>query len=204
MAQEAKAKAKSGEKKPKPPPEIRDIPSSVFRSLAAKTIDGEDCSFADLDAKVFLITNVSSKCGFTKRNYTEMVELKEKLKAESFEILGFPCNQFGGQEPGNPQEIKAFTASYNVNFPIMEKIDVNGPNTHPVFQTLKGEGGADIRWNFVTKWIVICPAGSETCTIERHDATPNPLELEPRIVAALKSSGAAGPRAAPAGAAAKL
>jgi len=110
--------------------------------------------------------------------------LKEKLKDEPFEILAFPCNQFGNQEPGNADDIKKFASDRGANFTMMEKIDVNGKDTHPVYKTLKGPDGADIRWNFFTKFIVQC--SGDGFPIERHDGAPPPLSLEPYIQQMLK------------------
>merc|ERR1712125_295558 len=86
------------------------------------------------------VTNVASNCGFTASNYKDLVELYDKYRGEDFEILAFPCNQFGGQEPGSNDQIKDFTKKYGVEFPVTEKVNVNGPKTHPFFLYLKEKG----------------------------------------------------------------
>jgi len=119
----------------------------------------------------------------TKRNYEELVALHNKLglmQSRPFEILAFPCNQFGGQEPGTSADIQKFADGYGVKFRMMEKIEVNGPGAHPVYTFLKGEAGADIRWNFFTKFIVCC--GATECQILRYDGAPNPSTLEGDVV----------------------
>nr|QBY35584.1 glutathione peroxidase 2 [Dunaliella salina] len=105
--------------------------------------------------KVVIVTNVASKCGFTDANYKGLQATYEKYSAYGLEILAFPCDQFGHQEPGTEEEISQFCSeNYKVTFPLFSKVDVNGPNTHPVFQFLKAKlpkqkgGGSDIGWNF--------------------------------------------------------
>lgn len=122
----------------------------------------------------------------TKKNYEQLVNLSQKLKSRPFEILAFPCNQFGGQEPGAPQEIREFANRHGVTFMMMEKIDVNGDDTHPVYALLKGEG-ANILWNFSSKFIIDCD--SEKCQIRRYDGAPNPSTLEGDIVELLDAAG---------------
>lgn len=112
-----------------------------------------------------------------------MVELYDGLKgkpafANSFELLAFPCNQFGAQEPGSPQEIAGVTARYGVKFPMMAKVDVNGGGAHPVFKLMKGDGG-NIQWNFATKFLVAC--GKSECEARRFDGSPPPLALKGAI-----------------------
>jgi len=112
-----------------------------------------------------LVVNVASKCGLTPQ-YTGLEALHEKYKDRGFAVLGFPCNQFGGQEPGSAEEIETFcSTTYGVTFPMMEKIEVNGENTHPIYEELKavadGEGhSGDIRWNF--EKFVVAPGGKIT------------------------------------------
>jgi glutathione peroxidase len=116
-------------------------------------IDGKEVSLSDYEGKVLLIVNVASKCGYTKQ-YTGLQAIYEKYKDQGFVVLGFPCNQFGGQEPGTEKEIKEFCeANFDVTFPMFSKIDVNGDNTHPLYKYLKSNakgtmGTADIKWNF--------------------------------------------------------
>lgn len=131
--------------------------NSIY-GISAKTIDGETKSIAEYKGKVMLIVNVASKCGFTKQ-YKELEAVYRKFKDKGFVILGFPCNQFGSQEPGTNQEIKEFcNSTYNVTFPLFDKIEVNGDNTHPLYKFLKDEkpgfiGTKSIKWNF-TKFLV--------------------------------------------------
>jgi len=124
----------------------------------AKTIDGSDVSLNDYRGEVLLIVNVASKCIFTP-HYEGLEKLYEKFRGRRFSILGFPCNQFGDQEPGSETEIKSFcSTNYNVTFPLFSKIDVNGPAAHPLWEFLKNEkpgafGTRRIKWNF-TKFLV--------------------------------------------------
>src|SRR3990170_4735234 len=117
-----------------------------------KTLKGEDASLKDYEGETVLVVNVASKCGLTPQ-YTGLEELHEKYKDKGFAVLGFPCNQFGGQEPGSPEEIETFcSTTYGVTFPMFEKIDVNGDAQHPLYQALKDTADAeghsgDIRWN---------------------------------------------------------
>jgi glutathione peroxidase len=122
-----------------------------------KDINGEEVSLSKFAGKVLLIVNVASKCGFTPQ-YKGLEEIYEKFKGEVV-VLGFPCNQFGHQEPGNADEIKNFCSlNYDVKFPLFEKIDVNGANAHPLYGFLKESkpgllGTEAIKWNF-TKFLV--------------------------------------------------
>ncbi len=126
--------------------------------FTAKTIDGEDQKLADYEGKVLLVVNVASKCGFTPQ-YKGLEALYRKYKEGGFSVLGFPCNQFGAQEPGPEDEIMDFcTTHYDVTFPMFAKIDVNGPQTHPLYEHLKAEklgigGTRSIKWNF-TKFLI--------------------------------------------------
>lgn len=131
---------------------------SELYDIEVTTLDGKTKDLHDLEGKVALFVNVASKCGFTPQ-YAGLEKLYEKHKDDGLVILGFPCNQFGAQEPGTEEEIGAFCEkNYGVTFPMHAKIDVNGPNTHPVYQFLKGEkpgvlGTEKIKWNF-TKFLV--------------------------------------------------
>lgn len=123
---------------------------SVYE-FKAKTIGGKEISLSEYKGKALLIVNVASKCGFTPQ-YSGLEKLYEKHKGQGFEILGFPCNQFGKQEPGTEAEIKKFCeVNYKVTFPLFSKIEVNGPGTHPLYKFLKQ--GKDIGWNF-TKFLI--------------------------------------------------
>lgn len=153
--------------------------SSEFYSLIAKTIKGVDFPLAQLQGKVVLIVNVASKCGFTPQ-YTGLEALYKKYKDQGLVILGFPCNQFGSQEPGSPEEIQQFCSlNYPVSFPIMEKVEVNGDNTHPVYKFLKSQKKQlfmeRIKWNFekflVNKEGVVVDRFSSLTTPESLDAT---------------------------------
>ncbi|CAN5466264.1 glutathione peroxidase [soil metagenome] len=118
-----------------------------------KTLRGEPASLADHKGQALLIVNVASKCGLTPQ-YTALEALHERYADRGFSVLGFPCNQFGGQEPGTAEEIETFcSTTYGVTFPVYEKVDVNGPSRHPLYEELTAvsdaEGGAgDIQWNF--------------------------------------------------------
>ena len=126
--------------------------------LSATLLDGQTVSLAPLKGQVLLIVNTASQCGFTPQ-YQGLEQLYRTYKERGFEVLGFPCNQFGAQEPGTAEEIGAFCErNYRVSFPVFAKIDVNGPNTHPVYQFLKARkrgilGTSRIKWNF-TKFLV--------------------------------------------------
>jgi glutathione peroxidase len=121
--------------------------------LPVTTIDGRDTTLADYTGQTLLIVNVASKCGFT-RQYAGLEALHERYAERGFAVLGFPCNQFGGQEPGTETEIQAFcSATYGVTFPMFAKVEVNGADRHPLYaaltQTADAEGAAgDIQWNF--------------------------------------------------------
>ena len=123
-----------------------------------KSIDGQMVDLSIYKDKVLLIVNTASKCGFTKQ-YTGLEELYKNYKDKGLVVLGFPCNQFGSQEPGDEAEIKEFCSlTYKVNFPMFAKIDVNGDNTDPVYKFLKNSakgvlGSEVIKWNF-TKFLV--------------------------------------------------
>jgi glutathione peroxidase len=125
---------------------------SVY-DFGVKTLSGQPGSLADLSGKTLLIVNVASKCGLTPQ-YAGLERLHERFAQRGFSVVGFPCNQFGGQEPGSPEEIGEFcSATYGVTFPMFEKIDVNGAGRHPIYTELTavldadGQAG-DIQWNF--------------------------------------------------------
>jgi glutathione peroxidase len=121
--------------------------------IPVKTLAGENSSLGSLSGKTLLVVNVASRCGLTPQ-YTALEKLHEQFAPRGFAVIGFPCNQFGGQEPGTAEQIAEFcSASYGVTFPMFEKIDVNGPGRHPIYAELtatpdaNGEAG-DIQWNF--------------------------------------------------------
>lgn len=127
-------------------------------SIQAKDIQGKETSLQDYKGKVLLIVNVASRCGFTPQ-YAGLEKLYQNWKDKGLVILGFPCNQFGKQEPGTEGEIKEFCDSqYQVSFPLFAKVEVNGPHSHPLYQLLKTQakgmmGSESIKWNF-TKFLV--------------------------------------------------
>jgi glutathione peroxidase len=153
--------------------------------FTAKSLSGEDVSFADYRGKVLLIVNTASKCGFTPQ-YAGLEKLHEELSPRGFAVLGFPCNQFGQQEPGDAQEIQKFCSlSYNVTFPMFAKIDVNGANAHPLYEFLKSEksgllGIEAIKWNF-SKFLV----DQQGRVVERYAPTTTPASLKGDIEALL-------------------
>lgn len=162
--------------------------SNSIYEIPVKTIDGTDTTLEPYRGKVLLIVNVASKCGFTHQ-YKGLEELYQKHKDNGLVVLGFPCNQFGGQEPGSEAEIKSFCSlNYGVTFPMFSKIDVNGPNEHPLYQFLKSQKGGllgfdSIKWNF-TKFLV-----SRSGTVfGRYAPTNSPQSLESDIQKLLDQS----------------
>ena len=130
----------------------------MLPNIPLKRLNGAQENLQDYDGKVLLIVNVASRCGFTPQ-YRDLQNLYEENKAHGLEILGFPCNQFGAQEPGSADEISQFcSANYGVTFPMFEKIDVNGAAEHPLYAFLKEQapgilGTTGIKWNF-TKFLL--------------------------------------------------
>jgi glutathione peroxidase len=129
-----------------------------LHDFTAKDIEGKERALSDFRGKALLVVNVASRCGLTP-HYTELQKLHQELGPRGFEVVGFPCNQFGAQEPGSEAEIKEFCSTrYDVTFPLFSKIDVNGPARHPLYdwltaQTVGPDGAGDIQWNFA-KFIV--------------------------------------------------
>merc|ERR1712003_111734 len=111
----------------------------AIKDIKLKDIDNRSIDPSKYVGKVLLVTNVASNCGFTASNYKDLVELYDKYRGDDFEILAFPCNQFGGQEPGSNSQIKDFTKKYGVEFQVTEKVNVNGPDTHPLLQIFERE-----------------------------------------------------------------
>ncbi|KAH8504085.1 hypothetical protein Peur_046336 [Populus x canadensis] len=149
--------------------------------FTVKDIDGKDVALSKFKGKALLIVNVASKCGLTSSNYSELTHIYEKYKTQGFEILAFPCNQFGGQEPGSNPEIKQFACTrYKAEFPIFDKVDVNGPSTAPVYQFLKSSAGGFlgdlIKWNF-EKFLV----DKNGKVVERYQPTTSPFQIEKDI-----------------------
>ena len=153
--------------------------------IAVKDIDHKDTSLGAYQGKVLLVVNVASKCGFTPQ-YTALQAVYEKYKDKGLVILGFPCNQFGSQEPGTDEQIKLFCSTkYNVTFPLFDKIEVNGSNRHPLYTALAGSDSpfpGDIKWNF-TKFLI----GRDGTILKRFDSktTPDSPEVTAAIEAAL-------------------
>jgi glutathione peroxidase len=152
--------------------------------FTARSLAGEDVPLKRFEGEVLLIVNTASACGFTPQ-YEGLEALYRELSPRGFSVLGFPCNQFGRQEPGSREEIAAFCASkYDVTFPMFDKIDVNGTNAHPLYQHLKGEKsgllGAAIKWNF-TKFVV----DRVGKVVARHAPTARPEGLRQAIEALL-------------------
>ena len=151
----------------------------------AELLEGETKALADYKGKVMLIVNTASKCGFTPQ-FAGLEKLYEKYKSQGLEILGFPCNQFGGQDPGTNKEIGNFCQrNYGVTFPMFAKVDVKGPEAHVIFRFLTREakgilGSQNIKWNF-TKFLV----GRNGEVLGRYAPTTKPEALEADIEKAL-------------------
>jgi glutathione peroxidase len=148
-------------------------------------LDGQPADLHQYEDKALLVVNVASKCGLTPQ-YEGLENLHEKYGSRGFEVLGFPCNQFMGQEPGTPEEIREFCdTNYHVQFPLFEKIDVNGANQHPLFAELEqtadadGEAG-DVKWNF--EKFLVAPGGKIVGRF-RPQVTPE----DPALVEAIES-----------------
>ncbi len=156
-----------------------------FYDFSATTLQGKEISMADFKDKVVLVVNTASKCGFTPQ-YQGLQALYEKYADEGLVILGFPCNQFGQQEPGDAKQIEGeCLINYGVSFPMFAKTDVNGPNAHPLFGYLKtqlpGLLGGKIKWNF-TKFLI----GRDGRPVKRYAPFTKPEKLVPAIEKALK------------------
>jgi glutathione peroxidase len=157
--------------------------SGVY-DFSAASLAGDDVPLTRYEGQVLLIVNTASKCGFTPQ-YEGLEALHRELSPRGFAVLGFPCNQFGGQEPGDAKEIAEFCETkYDVSFPMFAKIDVNGAHAHPLYNYLKGEKtgllGSSIKWNF-TKFLVD-RAGK---VVARHAPTATPQGLKKEIEALL-------------------
>jgi len=158
-------------------------------NFAVKTIDGAEQQLADYKGKALLIVNVASECGLTPQ-YEGLQKLDAELAPKGFAVLGFPCNQFGGQEPGSNADVKKFcTTSYGVTFPLFSKIEVNGQGRAPLYswlttQSTKPDGPGDIKWNFAK--FVVDRTGA---VVARFDpsTTPTAPEVRAAIQKALDS-----------------
>ena len=159
---------------------------SSVSEFPIKSLTGQDSSIGEHLGKAALVVNVASKCGLTPQ-YTALEELQKTYAGRGFSVLGFPCNQFGGQEPGTADEIAEFcSATYGVSFPMFEKIEVNGPGRHPVYQELtavpdaSGEAG-DIQWNF--EKFLVRPDGTVAARF-RPRTTPD----SPEVIAVIEEN----------------
>lgn len=157
----------------------------TFYQLTATRLHGEPVSMADYAGKLVLVVNTASHCGFSPQ-YAGLEALYKKYAAQGLVVLGFPCNQFGNQEPGGADEIsQTCHIDYGVSFPIFEKVEVNGAATHPVFRYLKNELpgvlGGRIKWNF-TKFLI----GRDGKPLKRFAPFTTPEKIETAILAALK------------------
>jgi glutathione peroxidase len=174
-----------------PAPGTAPAPNAVTKELdpmwdaPIKTLKGKDTKLADYKGKALLLVNVASKCGNTPQ-YAVLEALQKKYEPQGFTVVGFPCNQFKGQEPGTAEEIQEFcSTTYGVTFPLMEKIEVNGPSRHPIYQTLTqlkdttGQAG-DIHWNF-EKFVV----SADGTQITRF--SPKTQPDDPALIAALEA-----------------
>jgi len=153
--------------------------------ISARDITGAERPLAEYRGKVLLVVNVASRCGFTPQ-YTGLEALYRKYHDRGFEVLGFPCNQFGSQEPGSEAEISTFcSTTYDVSFPLFAKVDVNGADAHPLYRLLKGEkpgilGTEAIKWNF-TKFLV----NRQGEVVKRYAPTDKPEDLDGAVAALL-------------------
>ena len=158
---------------------------STVYDFKARQINGLDIALSEFKGKVMLIVNTASQCGFTPQ-FGGLEELHKTYAGQGLVVLGFPCNQFGAQDPGNDNEIATFCeVNYGVSFPMMSKIKVNGPSAHPLYQWLSSEapgllGSKAIKWNF-TKFLV----GKDGRVIKRYAPLDKPADLAKDIEAAL-------------------
>ena len=158
--------------------------ASSFHDLSARALDGREIPFSDYRGKVVLVVNTASRCGFTHQ-YAGLEALHERYAGEGLAVLGFPCNQFGGQEPGERDSIEACITGFGVAFQMFEKVEVNGPNAHPVFRwltaALPGLVGSAIKWNF-TKFLI----ARDGTPLDRYASLTSPEGLEADVAAALR------------------
>ncbi len=149
------------------------------------TLDGREATLGEYEGKALLLVNVASRCGLTPQ-YTALEQLQEDYGGKGFSVLGFPCNQFGGQEPGSAEEIQEFcSTTYGVSFPLFEKLEVNGPGRHPLYDELtrqpdvEGTAG-DVTWNF--EKFLVSPAGEVVARFR-----PQTVPDDPAVVAAIEA-----------------
>lgn len=157
----------------------------MFPNIPLERLDGSVENISDYIGKVLLVVNVASECGFTSQ-YRELQSLYQEFHDKGFEILAFPCNQFGAQEPGTAEQIQAFcTVNYGVTFPVFKKTNVNGSDTHPLFEYLKTAapgllGTEAIKWNF-TKFLI----NREGLPVKRFASATTPKSIQADIQALL-------------------
>ncbi len=165
----------------------RPLRAGSLYDIPVRDIDGKSTTLAPYRGQVVLIVNVASECGYTPQ-YRGLEALYRKFQGQGLVILGFPCNQFGGQEPGSNAQIKQFcTSTYQVSFPLFEKIEVNGPGRHPLYVALAGKTSpfpGDITWNF-NKFLI----GRDGRILERFDSDAEPES--PPVVKAIAAALAA-------------
>jgi len=167
---------------------VRTHAADSIYNISLTDIDGKSTSLKAYKGKVLLIVNVASRCGYTPQ-YAGLEALQEKYKDQGFTVLGVPCNQFGGQEPGTNEEIKQFCSSkYQVTFPLSDKIEVNGPNRHPLYALLAGGGSpfpGDIKWNF-SKFLI----GRDGKILKRFESKvkPDSAELTQAVESAIAAN----------------
>ena len=162
---------------------------TALGDFTATTIDGREISLSEYEGEVALVVNTASECGFTPQ-FAGLEELHRTYRDRGFSVLGFPCNQFGGQEPGTEAEISGFCEkNHGVTFPMFAKVDVNGDDAHPLFRWLKSEKkgllGGRIKWNF-TKFLV----GRDGEVIARYAPNTEPKDIADDIRAALATTAA--------------
>ena len=162
---------------------------TTISDFHATSIDGQDVDLASYAGEVVLVVNTASQCGFTPQ-YAGLQKLQDTYAERGFTVLGFPCDQFGHQEPGSEEEIASFCeSSFGVSFPMFAKIDVNGSDTHPLYAWLKDEQsgllGGKIKWNF-TKFLV----GRDGTPVNRFAPQTDPLDISDDIEQALAEPGA--------------
>ncbi|KAK4441694.1 putative glutathione peroxidase 4 [Sesamum alatum] len=164
------------------------VPEKSIHEFTVKDCKGRDVDLSTYKGKVLLVVNVASKCGFTNTNYTQLTELYSRYKDKGLEILAFPCNQFLYQEPGSSQEAEQFACTrFQAEYPIFQKVKVNGADTAPVYKFLKsskgGLFGSSIKWNF-TKFLV----DKDGLVLKRYGSTTSPLAIEADIKKSLGES----------------
>jgi glutathione peroxidase len=162
---------------------------SALSDISVTTLDGQMQKMESFLGKATLVVNVASKCGFTPQ-YAGLEALYRQFKERGFSVLGFPCDQFGHQEPGDAQEIRSFCSlNYEITFPLFAKIDVNGANTHPVYRQLKAAapgifGSRKVKWNF-TKFLI----DADGNVVKRFAPFTKPAVLTAEIAALLSANG---------------